>query len=134
MSGIVLAFNLLVFLLACAGMMGVFLGSHPAALLVLLLVSLPVTLLTTLFAWVGLARQTSVRKSFAAAWRRLPQWLAVAFWLGMALILCGELALLVALRLADTAPAPWQHLPVLAGSSAAAGFLFAYALRNRHPR
>lgn len=133
MSGIVLTVNLLVFLLACAGMMGVFLGSHPAALLVLLMVSLPVTLLTTVFAWVGLARQSTARNAFAEAWQRVPQWLAVAFWLGMALILCGELALLVALRLAETAPAPWQHLPVLAGSSAAVAVLFVYALRNRRP-
>jgi len=133
MPGIALAFNLLIFLLACAGMMIVFLGGSPAALLVLLIASLPLTLLTSVLAWAGLARKTSLRRALPAAWHLVPQWLAVAFWLGVALIFCGEFALFIALRLAEVPPALWQHLPLLAGLSAAVAFLLVFAWRKTIP-
>ena len=123
MRGLALAFNLLVFLLACTGMMVVFLGGDLSALVVLLALSLPVTLLMSLIAWSGFARHSSITRALPTAWSSVPQWLAVAFWLGIALLLCGELALLITFALADKAPALWQHLPVLAGLSAAIAFL-----------
>lgn len=130
MRGFALAFNLLVFLLACTGMMVVFLGGDLSALLVLLLLSLPVTLLMSLAMGTYFVRRSSLARALPSAWSYVPQWLAVAFWLGIALILCGELALLLTLALADTPPAFWQHLPVLAGLSAAIAFLLVHAQGN----
>lgn len=134
MRGLALTFNLLVFLLACTGMMIVFLGGDLSALLVLLLLSLPVTLLMSLVASWIFVRRSSLRHALPMAWSQVPQWLAVAFWLGIALILCGELALLVTLSLADTPPAFWQHLPVLAGLSSAIAFLLVHAKGNAATR
>lgn len=134
MRGLALAFNLLVFLLACTGMMIVFLGGDLSALLVLLLLSLPVSLLISLAIGWSFARRSSLARALPAAWSQVPQWLAVAFWLGIALLLCGELALLITLSLAETAPAFWQHLPVLAGLSAAIAFLLVFAQGNAATR
>lgn len=132
MLALILAFDLLVFFLACIGMMVVFLGGtgYLPVLLLLLALSLPATLGQAALVLGGLARRHSLVRAFAVAWRNVPQWLAVAFWLGIALVACGELALLVTRHLAERAPAPWQHLPLLAGTSAAVAFLLVFAWRR----
>ncbi|HEX7030047.1 MAG TPA: hypothetical protein VF254_05585 [Gammaproteobacteria bacterium] len=119
-----LAFNLLVFLLACVGMMVVFIGGegYLPVLLVLLALATPVSLLMGIVAFGGFVSRAGFGKAAAAAWRTIPQWLAVTFWLGVALIFCGELALLITVWLAGEPPRLWQHLPLLAGLAAAVSY------------
>ncbi|HEX6928537.1 MAG TPA: hypothetical protein VF267_04770 [Gammaproteobacteria bacterium] len=136
MFAFALAFNLLVFLLACVGMMVVFMGGtgYLPALLVLLALSLPVTfgMLIAGIAW--FAHRHGVSGAAGAIWRSVPQWLTVSFALGVALIFCGELALLVALQLTGTAPGFWQHLPLLAGIGAAIAYCVVHAVREARTR
>lgn len=132
MLAIALALELLVFLFACVGMMAAFLGGggYLAALLVLLGLSLPVSLLVALAGPGWFITRHGWAQGWRMLWQSLPQWLVIAAWLAVALVFCGELALLVALRLSDVPPAPWQHLPVLAALLSIAGFLAAFAARS----
>src|SRR5690606_22376134 len=99
-----LAFNLLVLLLACIGLMVVFIGGsgYLPALLILLVLATPVSIGMTLAGLAWFVKRAGLRGAVAAAWRAIPQWLAVTFWLGIALMLCGELALIITARLAET--------------------------------
>lgn len=131
MLAFALGYNLLVFLLACIALMAVFLGARDiAALLLLLATSLPVSLAMLLGCIGWFVRCAGARGALGELWRRLPQWLTVAGWLVIALLLCGELALLVTLALADAPPAPWQHLPLAAGVLATAAFCTLEAVRR----
>lgn len=118
------AFNLLVFLFACIGVMVVFMGGagYLPVLLVLLALSLPVSLAMTATGLTWFARRHGLGRVAGAVWRAIPQWLAVTFWLGVALMLCGELALLMAMQLVGEPLRLWQHLPLLAGLNAAVAY------------
>ncbi|HEX6928692.1 MAG TPA: hypothetical protein VF267_05560 [Gammaproteobacteria bacterium] len=133
MLAIALAFNLFVFLLACIGMMVVFVGGegYLPVLLILLILATPVSLLTAIAGFGWFVKRAGFGGAAAAAWRTIPQWLAVTFWLGITLVFCGELALLIAARLADKPPGLWQHLPLLAGLVSAAAFCLLDAVRRR---
>jgi hypothetical protein len=126
-----LAFNAFVVALACIGMMVVFMGGggYLPVLILLLVLSVPVSALMLAGGFAWFVRRYGVRRAPAAVWGAIPQWLAVTFWLGAALIFCGELALLVTLQLADEAPRFWQHLPLLAGTVAALAYSVMYAVR-----
>lgn len=115
-----LAVNATILLFACIGMMVIFMGGegYLPVLLMLLLLSLPVSVVSALVMLVGFMRRGS--NALARVWQQSPQWLVVSLALALALIFCGELALYVTLWLADEAPAFWQHLPILAGTFSAA--------------
>lgn len=132
MLAFVLAFELLVFALACVGMMAAFLGGggYLGALLVLLGLSMPVSLLVQLAGIAWFVKRNGFGGGFAALWRAVPQWLAIAFWLAITLVFCGELALVIALKLMNVPPAPWQHLPLLAGLLAAVAYCVIDAVRE----
>lgn len=129
---LILAFELLVFLLACVAMMATFMGGsgYLGALLVLLGLSLPASLLVVLAGPAWFMQRHGPGTGMRRLWNALPQWAAVAFWLAVALIFCGELALVVTLQLAEVPPAPWQHLPLVAGLLAALGFAVNLAVRE----
>lgn len=129
------AYNLLVFLLSCVGMMVVFMGGagYLPVLLVLLVLALPLSVLMTLAVFGWFAHRHGMRAAASALWRKVPQWLAVTFWLGVALVGCGELALLVTLRLSGEAPGLWQHLPLLAGLAAAMAYVAVDAAERERP-
>lgn len=126
------AFNLLVFLLACIGVMVVFMGGagYLPVLLVLLALSLPVSLAMTAVGVAWFARRHGLGAAISAIWHAMPQWLAVTFWLGAALMLCGELALLMAMQLENEPLRLWQHLPLLAGLNAAMAYCVVDAVRR----
>ncbi|HEX7047163.1 MAG TPA: hypothetical protein VF275_06300 [Gammaproteobacteria bacterium] len=128
-----LAFNLLVFLLACVGMMVVFIGGegYLPVLLILLALASPVSLFMAIAAFAWFAMRVSPSKTFVEIWRSIPQWLAVTFWLGIALIFCGELALVMAVQLAGEPLRLWQHLPLFAGLSAAIAYCLIDAVERR---
>lgn len=127
-----LAFNLLVFLLACIGMMVVFIGGkgYLPVLLVLLALATPVSLLMALAGFGWFVSRAGFARAAGAAWRAIPQWLAVTSWLGLALIFCGELALVITLWLAGEPARLWQHLPLLAGSSAVIAYCLVDAVHR----
>ena len=134
MKRFALAFNLLVFLLACVGMMVVFIGGegYLPVLLILLTLATPVSLLMAIAAFIWFVMRVGLGRTLAEVWRSIPQWLAVTFWLGVALIFCGELALVMAVQLAGEPLRLWQHLPLLAGLSAAIAYcLIDAAQRSR---
>src|SRR5690606_9732283 len=127
-----LAFNLLVLLLSCIGLMVVFIGGsgYLPVLLILLVLATPLSIGMALAGFAWFARHAGIGSAVAAAWRAIPQWLAVTFWLAIALMLCGELALIIAARLEEKPPGLWQHLPLLAGTAAAIAFCLLDAVRR----
>lgn len=130
MLALALAFNAFVVVLACIGMMTMFMGGDAPALILFFALSLPVSALTLAGGFTWFARRHGIRRTPAAIWQATPQWLAITFWLAATLIFCGELALLVALALADEAPRFWQHLPLLAGLLAALSYCVLHAVRT----
>lgn len=125
-----LAFNAFVVLLACVGMMAVFMGGAVPALILLLALSLPLSALSLAGGFAWFVRRNGWRGASGAIWRAIPQWLAVTFWLAATLIFCGELALLITLGLAEEAPRFWQHLPLLSGIVAALAYCVIHATRS----
>src|SRR5690606_19647565 len=115
-----LAVNATILLLACIGMMVIFMGGegYLPVLLVLLVLSIPVSLASIGGVLTGFMRRSA--RPFHRMWQQSPQWLVVSLALILALIFCGELALYITLWLAEEAPAFWQHLPVITGTLSAA--------------
>lgn len=127
-----LAVNATVLLLACIGMMVIFMGGegYLPVLLVLLVLSIPVSLGSVIVLLAGFMRRNS--HPLAHIWRQSPQWLVVSLALMLALIFCGELALYITLWLAEEAPAFWQHLPLITGTlSAAACWMIAVRMHEK---
>lgn len=131
MLALLRAFTVLTMLLACVGMMAVFLGGggYLAALLLLLLLSLPFNTVLFFGSMIAFARRHGWRRGWNAMWRHVPRWTVIALALVLALMACGELALYLTLLLDETAPAFWQHLPLLAGTVAAFAFCALEAVR-----
>lgn len=125
-----LAANALVVLLACVGMMVVFLGSsaYLPALLPVLALALPFSFACLLFGYGWFARKSGWRGAFVEIWKHVPAWVLAALALAVALIFCGELALYITLVLAEQKPRLWQHLPLLAGLLAATAFAILQAV------
>lgn len=127
-----LAVNALVLLLACVGMMVVFLGGggYLPALLLILALAIPVSLASVLWSLVWFLRRVPWRELAGEIWHSLPGGLIAALALVVALIVCGELALYVTLVLAEQPPRLWQHLPLIAGLFAALAFALLEAMRR----
>src|SRR5690606_41565522 len=98
-----LAVNATVLLLACIGMMVIFMGGegYLPVLLVLLVLSIPVSLGSVIALLAGFMRRSS--HPLAHIWRQSPQWLVVSLALMLALIFCCELVYLFSLLLAEEA-------------------------------
>lgn len=125
--------NALISLLACVGMMVVFLGGtgYLPTLLLILALALPFSLACLVIAYAWFACRTGWRGAFSAIWQHVPAWGLAALALAVALIFCGELALYLTLVLAEQKPRLWQHLPLLTGLLSAAAFAVLEAGRQQ---
>lgn len=125
--------NALILLLACVGMMVVFLGGtgYLPTLLLILALALPFSLACLVIAYAWFACRTGWRGAFSAIWQFVPAWVLAALALAVALIFCGELALYLTLVLAEQKPRLWQHLPLLTGLLSAAAFAVLEAGRQQ---
>ena len=89
-----------------------------AALIVLLIVAIPFSLLTIavmLTTWIRQHGMTLLATKIRAT---IPNWVLASSAVLLALLACGELALLITAQLASEAPPAWQHLPLAAGTCA----------------
>lgn len=133
MKTIVLFANAAILALSLVAMMIFFMGGRDdiAALIVLLLVAIPASLLTSILLLVPLVRQHGLRRLAAAIRANTPNWVLASTAVVMALLACGELALLVTAQLAPESPAFWQHLPLIAGSCASAAICLDFGQATR---
>lgn len=133
MKSIVLFANAAILALSLVAMMIFFMGGKNdiAALIVLLIVAIPLSLLTSVFALGPLIRQHGLTRLATYIRSTTPNWVLASSAVLLALLACGELALLITAQLAPESPAFWQHLPLIAGSCATATICLTFS-RQKH--
>ncbi len=105
-------------------------GADLAALMLLQLATIPVSLSLIAAGFVSMASKDDWRGALRKFWNALPQWLLFIFFFFNSLVAIGEIALIIASRM-TAIPQTWQaHIPLVCMLSSSSAFLVLYAISN----
>ena len=105
-------------------------GSDVRALITLQTIAVPIALIIFFAELINRSRKTGLGKAFAGIWNSTPASVVVAVLLINLLVVIGELALLLRVRLSGE-PALWfEHAPLVCALSCSLAFCALYARAN----
>lgn len=136
MRAIFLYLNAVLLLISIISLMVFFTGGSTGlgAMILLLLLGLPVSALSAIAALLAARRAYGWSEMKAQTLANIPNWLRFGMALALALIFCGELALLLTLPLGAESPPLYMYLPVLTGTLATLACALLYSLAGSSQR
>lgn len=105
-------------------------GADMSALLLMQLVSIPVSVFLIVVGLVYLRRESNWANAIRMLWNTLPQWLLFMFFFLNSLVVIGEIALYIASHVSGWERSWFEHIPLASMLVTSTAFLTLYATQH----